>query len=334
MSTSSRGSRLTPGFFCASPSAASEGHWSVSSCEGSAGSSAHSSARLLRGGRSLVEEKTVLLKVGPKVIEVLREPLRALHPDSVLSQMIEGQEGAEPIDLEGNPEILQFVLDYEAASSAKYRRGNIPDEVSQEGLQGEVRSLVRADSLAGFASRFMSTPSTTPTGKAGYKDLNDPLEESIARKKAALLADLMAKAGEKKVKKAPGQFEVTLAEIGKRDGQDVIHFLTEGVTAKLLREELKGWAKKHGLVVQVNWTPWTSTVSQISGCVFSKTMAGVAPPGLSGPVGVAMSLPGPSGDKWREGFDVGTMDRGEWISARGFLDKLRHESLRDLTKAP
>eukprot|EP00438_Fugacium_kawagutii_P011325 Skav205080 [mRNA] locus=scaffold142:524896:536954:- [translate_table: standard] len=54
----------------------------------------------------------VAFNVGGKIYQVLREPTLSLHPNSLLTQMAEGQKDDKPIFVGGNQELFQYVIDY------------------------------------------------------------------------------------------------------------------------------------------------------------------------------------------------------------------------------
>mmetsp|Transcript_88624 Transcript_88624/g.255584 ORF Transcript_88624/g.255584 Transcript_88624/m.255584 type:complete len:245 (+) Transcript_88624:99-833(+) len=78
----------------------------------------------------------VKFNVGGRIFEVLREPTLSLHPNSLLNSLAEEHTGDDPIFVEANPDLFQYMLDF-----LRHRKISIPRTVSKAAVQQEAAKL-------------------------------------------------------------------------------------------------------------------------------------------------------------------------------------------------
>mmetsp|Transcript_22753 Transcript_22753/g.65450 ORF Transcript_22753/g.65450 Transcript_22753/m.65450 type:complete len:260 (-) Transcript_22753:118-897(-) len=156
--------------------------------------------------------ETVQFNVGGRIYEVLREPTLSLYPDCLLNTLAEESSGGEPIFVEADPDLFQYILQY-----LRGRKMCIPvlvsikaviDEAAKIGLVVEEKDIEREVLPIGVWCR---------AAQASQRKAKEALQEHVEALKLAYLqvvADLVAERVTEKMN-CEGQITVALKDLRK-----------------------------------------------------------------------------------------------------------------------
>eukprot|EP00933_Yihiella_yeosuensis_P026541 TRINITY_DN20610_c0_g1_i1.p1 TRINITY_DN20610_c0_g1~~TRINITY_DN20610_c0_g1_i1.p1 ORF type:complete len:226 (-),score=42.49 TRINITY_DN20610_c0_g1_i1:170-847(-) len=194
------------------------------------------------------KQDTVTFNVGGTKYEVLRSPTLSLHPDSVLHQMAEDSSGPDPIFVEADPNIFQYLLAY-----LRCRKVHIPFTVSKDAMIHEGRVLgigIKQEDV------IQATPPLAELGRCtvdAISNESEALNAALKEQKVQLVASMVLQSVMQKVGRS-ARIEVrtrdALNSVGVKDDA-CIRYLHAGWGREDLLHCLTPWAQRNGYAISV-----------------------------------------------------------------------------------
>ncbi|CAE8618877.1 unnamed protein product [Polarella glacialis] len=166
--------------------------------------------------------ETVKFNVCGKMFEVLRQPTLSLHPNSILSQLAEESDGSQPIFVEANPELFQYILDFH-----RHRKILVPITVSTAAILREAQLLGVRVTLADIETESFPLGKLAALTAVATEGLQNQAHLSTHRSKVELLAHLIIAR------------VVSIVDSGARNG----------VLVTVNRDSLEDWVQNHLVVL-------------------------------------------------------------------------------------
>jgi len=187
--------------------------------------------------------ETVQFNVGGRIYEVLREPTLSLYPDCLLNTLAEESSGGEPIFVEADPDLFQFILQY-----MRSRKLCIPITVSIKAIIAEAAKLGLVVEEKDIERDMLPIGVCCRSLRTSQFEAKEALRESTATLIDAYLRVVADSVAESVTQKLCGaeKLVVVLEDLNKPSGISV-NCTLDARKIDIILKHLDPWLRAHGL---------------------------------------------------------------------------------------